>query len=627
MNGVSLATAEDGIEIGNRKKQQKQPFYCNNNMNDKPQSPPPAASAQDERRKKRPLQQEDDSSVKIATSSPAGTTCATNATQEKTDKKMKQQNNNKKKGMDPDALQLRITIQQCCAKDDLSTAIQAYDAAVKKGTTILAQCFYNLLALCDGLAERETSIHIGTPKTIIIKNSNGDQEIDNTMVVATTPVDERSSSNVENKNKQKQKEVSCDVVVSMDERKRHAFRIKAHMDALQIPATEPVYTSLVKLLCKTQTQQTTPDAGDELDDQARNLDEAEALLQQAKHVQQCRPKLRMYAPLLTAYCKRVQLNQALCIWLQLSKQDLQLTEREYASLIACATQYGNGVVMERVLSDLAEDVLVPSRGTCRAVAEWFQSPAATTTTTTAAAAAAAAISEAQHIKNNGDESSHHQQPDGDSTISVQDFLKQIRIPQQSFPSPNMGPVHTPNGWTICNACSIDTRTGILQSGCLQGERLLPIAISPEHWQEMKDANETIVLQGGLQQHAAVPFQGGRKGKKKLPRNADDMSERSRHWQQFQDFLSAYTKRNINKIDIVIDGANVGYYRRSFPDAPKHVDYAQIAWIVEHFQKQHKSVLLIMHSRHFSRSLMPREFEVRASHLVHFEFCFPGENML
>jgi ribonuclease P protein 3 len=311
----------------------------------------------------------------------------------------------------------------------------------------------------------------------------------------------------------------------------------------------------------------------------------------------------MYAPLLIVYCKRGQLEHAVNVWLLLSKQDLQVTEREYASLIKCATRCGNRCLVERVLSDLAEDVLVPSCGTCQAVAEWFQSPAAA-----AAAATLDTTTSAQESSGNINSSSH--QTDNDST-AIQDLLMQIRIPQQSFSSPSMGPVHTPNGWTISNSCSIDTRTGILQSGCLKGERLKPVEISPELWKEMMDANETIVLHGGLQQHASQ-FQGGKKGKK---RRDDDMADRPRHWQQFQDFLTAYTKRsnnNNNKIDIVIDGANVGYYRRSFPDAPKHVDYAQIDWIVEHFQKHNKTVLLFLHSRHFARSLMPPEFEVRIS---------------
>jgi hypothetical protein len=52
---------------------------------------------------------------------------------------------------------------------------------------------------------------------------------------------------------------------------------------------------------------------------------------------------------------------------------------------------------------------------------------------------------------------------------------------------------------------------------------------------------------------------------------------------------------------------VGYFEQNFQGAPKHVDYHQIDWIVKHFQKQGKRVLLIIHSRHFASNLMPRIF--------------------
>lgn len=57
-------------------------------------------------------------------------------------------------------------------------------------------------------------------------------------------------------------------------------------------------------------------------------------------------------------------------------------------------------------------------------------------------------------------------------------------------------------------------------------------------------------------------------------------------------------------DFVIDGANVGYYKQNFANAPKHVDYRQIDWMVDHLIAQNKRVLLVLHQRHFSQHLMP-----------------------
>jgi len=104
-----------------------------------------------------------------------------------------------------------------------------------------------------------------------------------------------------------------------------------------------------------------------------------------------------------------------------------------------------------------------------------------------------------------------------------------------------------------------------------------------------------------------------------------------------------------QLDVVIDGANVGYYNSNSIGAPKHVDYDQIDWMVQHFRRLKKSgmfyllflrllfgwiethiflsifsdhitmyhlasscscstVLLVIHERHFNRALMPREIE-------------------
>lgn len=63
-------------------------------------------------------------------------------------------------------------------------------------------------------------------------------------------------------------------------------------------------------------------------------------------------------------------------------------------------------------------------------------------------------------------------------------------------------------------------------------------------------------------------------------------------------------KKTRKFDIVIDGANIGYYKKNFNNAPKHVDYQQIDWVVQHFINDGKKILLVLHQRHFSPSLMP-----------------------
>jgi hypothetical protein len=116
---------------------------------------------------------------------------------------------------------------------------------------------------------------------------------------------------------------------------------------------------------------------------------------------------------------------------------------------------------------------------------------------------------------------------------------------------------------------------------------------------MLDYNQKIVLQGMIDGDKSK-FQGGGKGPK---RKQNDQETRQRHWTNFQGFLDK-TYGTSGDLDVVIDGANVGYYKQNFVNAPKHVDYRQIDVVVQHFLDQGKKVLLVLHARHFSHKLLP-----------------------
>ena len=167
----------------------------------------------------------------------------------------------------------------------------------------------------------------------------------------------------------------------------------------------------------------------------------------------------------------------------------------------------------------------------------------------------------------------------------------------------MGPVQCSaiSGWIISDHCRIDTKTGTLLSGCLQDSVLQAISISSITWDHMKQMNENIAITNKINETDTTNYQGGGKGRK-VVLDERTIQQRRNHWNQFQSFLMQCG----TDIDILIDGANVGYYEQNFNGAPKHVDYHQINWMVQHFiTKLKKRVLLIMHSRHFASNLMPK----------------------
>jgi len=422
-----------------------------------------------------------------------------------------------KKHLDPEMLEIRKRIQFGCRDNDLSAAMKAYDEAVENKIRVEAQSFYNLLNLCDGL---ERSVHIGTPKR-------------------------RSSASDSNEESPAVDEVT---------RLQFAFRLRDHMKELSLPLNEAAYSAIVKLLSK-----------------SKEYDQAAKFLVEAEQVQQCKPKLRLYSSLLHAYCDAGRMLDALEIWKKLTKKGLHATEKEYATLMKCATTTGDSRVFERVLTDLAEDVLVPSKGTVSRILEWFE--------------LAHSFHKEALTKRLADEA------------MVNNCLAKIHECEKEKP-PCMGPVVNVDGWNLGSACPVDTKTGVLQTGCLKGCKLGPMNITQRAWDEMRDMNEKIVTDGQIQGNKSK-FQGGKKGKKRMDFS---LEERRQQWRHFTDFLNS-----IGQVDVVIDGANVGKFAQNFSGAPRHVDYHQIDWIVQHFQKMGKKVLLVLHERHFARNMMPDKY--------------------
>lgn len=479
--------------------------------------------------------------------------------------------------MDPNILGLRRNICQCCATNNFSKAIQLYeDVHVKKNVALEPQTFYNLLNLCEGGLGGERGIHIGTPKPKIDKTKL-DEEVS---LPGSKTVSSSISPYADCEEKTKRKN---DCIYTPMQRKEYAFRIKNEMDSLQIPLNETAYTALMRILCQPTINE---------------LAQAEEVLKHAEKTQQCKPKLRMYSCLMEAFCceKNNNLVGALRTWTRMSnlvsrdkngfvKDSIKPTEREFCFLMKCAVRVGDVGVMDRVVSEIAEDVLVPSADTKDTIISWFKSDHAIT----------------------------KQEQKASAVNSVADLPSTV--------APSMGPFEYVVGddnkvaltWEISTYDTIDSQNGQLLSGCMKDEALKPVQVDTESWSKMIEMNEEIVVNGEIAEHVKILYAGGGKGKKR-PLVKDSIDKRVQEWTHFKNFLLEQVgppcteepsmTESKRRFDVVIDGANVGYFKRNFAHAPKHVDYKQIDWMIDHFRSKGKRVLLIMHTRHFGQKMMP-----------------------
>ena len=60
-------------------------------------------------------------------------------------------------------------------------------------------------------------------------------------------------------------------------------------------------------------------------------------------------------------------------------------------------------------------------------------------------------------------------------------------------------------------------------------------------------------------------------------------------------------------DVIIDGANIGYYKQNYAEAPQHVDFRQIDWMLRHLQRIGYKPLLMLHCRHLHSNAVPADY--------------------
>lgn len=65
-------------------------------------------------------------------------------------------------------------------------------------------------------------------------------------------------------------------------------------------------------------------------------------------------------------------------------------------------------------------------------------------------------------------------------------------------------------------------------------------------------------------------------------------------------------RSSGPYDVMIDGANIGYYKQNYMGAPKHIDYFQVDAMIKYLQRTGRRVLLVLHCRHLHPNTVPIE---------------------
>merc|ERR1711861_76735 len=94
----------------------------------------------------------------------------------------------------------------------------------------------------------------------------------------------------------------------------------------------------------------------------------------------------------------------------------------------------------------------------------------------------------------------------------------------------------------------------------------------------------------------------RNNNKRKYEDMNDIDVRKAKWDHFMDWLA---KSRLNRnFDVVIDGANVGYYKQNYSNAPGCIDYKQLNGVMKYVRSIGLSPLLILHCRHVEKQMIP-----------------------
>jgi hypothetical protein len=591
----------------------------------------------------------------------------------------KKQKRTCKKHISPIILETRRTIQLCCRDNNLPLALQTFHKALRNLIKLEAQVFYQLLNLCEGsFTEREGMVHVGTPKQRVTKKENDDDNNSNSMGV---------NAMEKECNAKLSPPPSTETILklSLQQRLHHADHIHSLLTSLHIPLIEQAYTALIRLSsrgrgferaekyldeaertpqCKVKLRMYSSlirgycgefDANEDEEqsegDKATEADYNAGLVtvlpthQQCHHlrerlVQALRVWKRMYdhsGGLSTGhpnYHTAKQQQQQLAVGDNAQQlfgegvsPKISLSECEYVALMKCATTLHDVPLMERIMSDLADMVLVPGVATTESILNWFRSDRSHYSTTTLS--------------------------NGATSCMNASVLEQVALPPRDDPSQQLGSVTNDNGkgWIMYWQCRVvDSTTGELSLGAAECSsttktasilpnetvryRLKPVELTSRAWRAMRDMNNSIVLEGTVEGNISQ-YQGGGKGKKRprgssggvhgnatsqhgarthsnMNSNSNNNSQwRTKVWKKFEAFIEEHPPYNI-----VIDGANVGYFEQNFANAPRHIDYKQIDGLLRHLlepasysndhlqHQQQYGIILFLHERHFSSKLAP-----------------------
>lgn len=340
-----------------------------------------------------------------------------------------------------------------------------------------------------------------------------------------------------------------------------ALEIYDRMKELSIVPAEAAFSALIRCCC----QQGHRAHGKQLYDDMKG----------AKIV----PKLRTVSSLLSSFGAAGDAVTCFAIFDELAQFEIIPTEKEYCSLLRACFLGGDARFLN-VLEQLMEDMLIlHNEETMHLLEQYFASPYAPTT----------------FVKEESPVDMHGYLTGVDSSLSIQ--LKSVGLTSQT----QEGLLQQLHSFAVNRDPQQKHKINNKVRDMVAGKTDIE-AMCADNNLTVNDVSKAIdsVAESGsrsVPEAVATDADADRSAKLFIPKSSEDK------WLAYTAWLEK--RRGDYEFDIIVDGANVGYYKQNFAGAPNHVDYHQINALLNGLINQHqRKPLLIIHSRHLADSMIP-----------------------
>ena len=372
-----------------------------------------------------------------------------------------------------------------------------------------------------------------------------------------------------------------------------------------VPMSESMYTAVIRCFSTSGAEKealalykemTSPFSDEELIIY-RAKTESEDI--QEKFMRPFLPKLRTYCPLLASFSAVGDVETCMWIYQDMTERyKITPMERDYVSLFKVFITVRDRARFHAVLRAFMEDFLVPQQSTWTVLREWFET-CESGEGNTAYVTAVSSNSRSGRLQSNG----HFLQ-----SIDLDDNTREVLLRQiDAIASQRHETIVQATAQTRAKS-TVGGEQGVIVMGGGKGqltpkmlERTLKNAKeTASKWEAFKVWQEEIVSKG-LDTYKEFGVS-----------EASDRRSHIKHLAQKPRYSYCY--------DVIIDGANCGYYKTNYVGAPSHVDYHQIDWMVRHLQGAGFKPLLMLHCRHLMHNTVP-------SDCVHLVQSWRRENLI